>query len=91
MSLCLASSIFAIEAGGLILTEQAAQTCSAAPLFEFAVGLVTKRVQLILKSLWEHKEKANGVDDPHTCGNLYRARNQRLPTGRVLILRFRFG
>ena len=43
-------------------------------------------MQLILKPSWEHKEKANDVDDPHTCGNLYRARNQRLPTGRVLIL-----
>jgi hypothetical protein len=43
-------------------------------------------MQLILRSSREHKEKANDVDDPHTCGNLHRARNQRLPTGRVLIL-----
>jgi len=49
MSLCLASSIFAIEAGGLILTEQTAQTCSDAPLFEFAVGLVTKRDAAYIK------------------------------------------
>jgi hypothetical protein len=43
-------------------------------------------MQLILKSSREHKEKANDVDDAYTCGNLHRARNQRLPTGRVLIL-----
>ena len=43
-------------------------------------------MQLILRSSREHKEKANDVDDPYTCGNLHRARNQRLPTGRVLIL-----
>jgi hypothetical protein len=43
-------------------------------------------MQPILWWLREHKEKANDVDNSHTCGNLHRARNQRLPAGRVLIL-----
>ena len=42
-------------------------------------------VQPILRWLREHKEKANDVDNPHTCGNLHWARNQRLPARRVLI------
>ena len=43
-------------------------------------------MQPILWWLREHKEKANDMDNSHTCGNLHRARNQRLPAGRVLIL-----
>ena len=48
-------------------------------------GLVTKRGAAHIKVVREHKEKANEVDNPHTCGNLHWAQNQRLPARRVLI------